>query len=500
MGQRVSLDWSSAKSIVIPAALAIATFAAGSSSLLAQTAAKPARPAPAAPAPQTAKPNPATKPAPASPATTKPTEAPKPKPFTNDDVIKLKIAGFSDQDIVYAIDKAANKAFDTSADGLIALAIAGVSKPVIGVVLGRPYTPAAPPVPPTPVVAATPPTPLAEAPTTATAASVEQPKDNGGIKGKATVAVRALGGLFGGGKDNNDGIQNPVVTSGNAAILATIETPKGASPAVFSIRLPADDACRQTIRYFVAEGLEMMSADCGIGQISTTRKEKVAFDFGADPLYRTQVTFVPTSDATEVRVKRLRMEAGEGLSINGGREGDARFESVDSKDSVKAATDIRTALMTTIAANVVTTQGTVPESATLSTRKTSLGKLDKGEIRDRRYVEFEIPATPKQVRDGVIAHYNNDGRWKIQPASADEQQISFLQTGNALGISAEILTTIKLVSNNITTLIRVTTERRRTNATENNRQMGAFNFEVDRTIEQAQEIEKALRQLTNAGQ
>jgi hypothetical protein len=353
MGQRFPSDWFCASRIALPAALAIATFAASSSLLLAQTAAKPVKPAPSAPAAQTAKPKPATaKPAAASPATAKPGEAPKPKAFTNEDVIKLRSAGFSDQDIVDAIEKAANKAFDTSADGLIAMANAGVSKAIIGVVLGRAYVPESgmhTPASPAPVTAQS---TLAEAPTNAVEpVAPDSARENTG---------GGIGGLF--------------------------------------RRIP------------------------GVG-----RKEEPQ-------------------------------------------------DAIAKTDSQSAAAAVDTS------------------------RKTSLGKLDKRQIRNTRYVEFEIPTGQKLVYDGVLAHYRNSGRWKVQPASGDDAQITVVQTGRALGMDVEIQTTVKLVPNNNFTLVRVTTERRRTNVTENNRQMGAFNFEVDRTIEQAQEIEKALRQLTNAGQ
>jgi hypothetical protein len=61
----------------------------------------------------------------------------------------------------------------------------------------------------------------------------------------------------------------------------------------------------------------------------------------------------------------------------------------------------------------------------------------------------------------------------------------------------EVLATVKLVEANNSTLVRVTVDRRRTRYTSNSRDMGAFNFDRDRTIDQAQELEKALRQTHN---
>jgi hypothetical protein len=58
------------------------------------------------------------------------------KPLTNDDVVQMTKAGFDEQTIVKAI--AANKPdFDTSAQGLLALKNAGVTKPVLDAILDR---------------------------------------------------------------------------------------------------------------------------------------------------------------------------------------------------------------------------------------------------------------------------------------------------------------------------------------------------------------------------
>jgi hypothetical protein len=58
------------------------------------------------------------------------------KPLTNDDVVQMTKAGFDEQTIVKAIS-ANDPGFDTSAQGLLVLKNAGVTKPVLDAILDR---------------------------------------------------------------------------------------------------------------------------------------------------------------------------------------------------------------------------------------------------------------------------------------------------------------------------------------------------------------------------
>ena len=72
--------------------------------------------------------------------------------LNNDAIIKLAKAGLSDDLIVTTINSQAG-AYDTSADGLIALKSAGVSDKVVAAIVARASAPAAPPAAATPAAA-----------------------------------------------------------------------------------------------------------------------------------------------------------------------------------------------------------------------------------------------------------------------------------------------------------------------------------------------------------
>ena len=69
--------------------------------------------------------------------------------LNNDSVIKMTKAGLSDDLIVTTVNSQAG-AYDTSADGLIALKSAGVSDKVVAAIVAKGSAPAAPPPPPPP--------------------------------------------------------------------------------------------------------------------------------------------------------------------------------------------------------------------------------------------------------------------------------------------------------------------------------------------------------------
>ncbi|MGO8933455.1 MAG: hypothetical protein ACLPLZ_08155 [Terracidiphilus sp.] len=73
--------------------------------------------------------------------------------MNNDSVIKLVKAGLSDDLIVTTINSSAG-AYDTSADGIIALKTAGASDKVIAAIVAKAAAPAAPAAPPPPAAAA----------------------------------------------------------------------------------------------------------------------------------------------------------------------------------------------------------------------------------------------------------------------------------------------------------------------------------------------------------
>jgi hypothetical protein len=75
--------------------------------------------------------------------------------MNNDSVIKLVKAGLSDDLIVTTINSSPG-AYDTSADGIIALKTAGASDKVVAAIIAKAAAPAAPAAPPPPAAAAAP--------------------------------------------------------------------------------------------------------------------------------------------------------------------------------------------------------------------------------------------------------------------------------------------------------------------------------------------------------
>jgi len=144
-----------------------------------------------------------------------PAESAKPRPFTNEDVLKLHAAGFTEQEIVNAIEAASNKSFDTSADGLIALKAVKLSGRVIAAVLGKPYSPEPAPVNATPVVATTVPT----APTITPEAPDQKPASRG-----RKFPMFGLAGLVGGKKDSST-VDGKKLKDGEPAVIPTTLAP-----------------------------------------------------------------------------------------------------------------------------------------------------------------------------------------------------------------------------------------------------------------------------------
>ncbi len=147
-----------------------------------------------------------------------PVEAAKPKMFTNEDVIKLQAAGFTEQEIVAAIEAAPNKLFDTSADGLIALKTAKLSGRVIAAVLGKTYEPEPPPV-------ATP------APTTPITSTPAPPSESTEEKPVVVHGRKSLLGFIGisRGKPEEGKKPDQKLKNGEPAVVATTLSPAAAT-------------------------------------------------------------------------------------------------------------------------------------------------------------------------------------------------------------------------------------------------------------------------------
>jgi hypothetical protein len=103
-----------------------------------------------------------------------PARPPLPKAMTNADVVKMTHGDLGDDLIITAIKKAPRTAFDLSADGLLQLRAAGVSKDILRVMLDptAKVTVLAPPVerPASPAKTETPPSPTTKPPAPAAAA------------------------------------------------------------------------------------------------------------------------------------------------------------------------------------------------------------------------------------------------------------------------------------------------------------------------------------------
>ena len=179
------------------------------------------------PAPQTSPQKPA--------ASSKSSESVKPKQFTNDDVLKLKTAGFSDAEILAAIAAARETSFDTSADGLIALKTAGISARVIAAILGQPY----------PVEDAT--KAAASAPTSPTAADHSSTEAPNGERKPAAKGGGFLGAL-GIRKVDDDSKKTPKTSEGAGAVKS--QKLKDGQPAVIKTQLSVQEAM-QTVQDFL---------------------------------------------------------------------------------------------------------------------------------------------------------------------------------------------------------------------------------------------------------
>ncbi len=281
-----------------------------STTVFAQTTPKPAAAAPKATAPATtAKPQPprptAAKPTVAKVAPAAVVEAPIRK-FGNADVIKLKAADFTEQQIADAITAAPNKEFDITADGLIALKTAGVSKPIIDMVLGKPYAPEAPAAPTNlRIVEAPAPAPPATTPAPAPDSQSEQKRGFFGnlVKTVAKVKDVRIG-------DSNSVNDEPAdATAGNAPKMWKL---KDGESAAIRTNLTPDQATTKLIEYFnskdqvflpkVESGVITtdwgMNRGCGIGFNKCENKARVA------------VTKDASGTVLNLQVVRRKREAG----------------------------------------------------------------------------------------------------------------------------------------------------------------------------------------------
>ncbi len=161
-------------------------------------------------------------------------EPPKPKVFGNDDVLKLQAAGLSEDEIVGAINAAANKSFDTSADALISLKTAGVTKKVMASILNIPYVPDPPPAPPTPVAPA-------QTIPAGTAANVPAAdKKPGGIKSLFSKIPIRVG-------NNND--EDGEGEEGSPVVTVPRQKLKDGESGIFTSATPASDAVKKIASY-----------------------------------------------------------------------------------------------------------------------------------------------------------------------------------------------------------------------------------------------------------
>jgi hypothetical protein len=262
----------------------------------------------------------------------------KPKAFTNADVLKLKTASFSDDEIVGAIQVAQNKSFDVSGDGLTALKQAGVSKRVMAAILGIPYTPEAVPAPATAPTIVTQPEPPQAKPVASSIASPTDPKN--ATKASKLRFIRRVPGL---GKT----AENAPATAPSAAAAVDkpgdptlLPTPRRGEPVVFTVSMSTDNACTKVRQYFVTNDAELESSDCAVGQLRTHPTNKKGWVF--DSRKRAVVDFVETSGGTEVRVKVVARGSGS-VGMNG--KLDSTKTEGDARESVRVATNLRKVLL-----------------------------------------------------------------------------------------------------------------------------------------------------------
>lgn len=146
----------------------------------------------------------------------------KPVGMTNQDVVALTKAGFSEEFVIEQITRASEKVFDLSARGLVALKTSGVSERVIKVMAGSPEKPPAVEVPPAPQVSA--------------AGQVEsRPEQNSEAGADKDPPLRRLGGKITGlfKKKSTDQENAASDKAGETATATATATSTGAKCSVF---------------------------------------------------------------------------------------------------------------------------------------------------------------------------------------------------------------------------------------------------------------------------
>lgn len=261
--------------------------------------------------------------------TAKPTEVIPLKPFTNADIIKLENAGFSDDDILAAINAAQNKSFDTSADGLIGLKSAGVAPRVIAAVLGRPSSPE--PVPAA-VPASTPVTPPTSegSPTTA----VKQ-EDKGNPVGRFFGGVgRPIGIKKGDDKSKTESTVVQTMDENSKPILGWEQETRSAT---IRVSMAAETGRTKLRQYYTSKGTDHQ-VNHDSGSITTGWKPERCQGLGRC-VYSTTVQFNEEGGQTLIRVRESRVYSNELTN--------AKSNSYDEKRSKKIAAELAAVLANT---------------------------------------------------------------------------------------------------------------------------------------------------------
>ena len=120
-----------------------------------------------------------------------------------------------------------------------------------------------------------------------------------------------------------------------------VPTPERNQPAKFSVMTSSDAVCKSVKKYFVANNIELKSADCDAGQITTSVVNNSEWKSMGNVSRRMVVNFVDVGQGTEVRVRAMKMSHSF-WSTNGDRQtSDTKTEDVDAKESVRLATALR---------------------------------------------------------------------------------------------------------------------------------------------------------------